>query len=225
MGLSLTSNADKKGEHGAQPTDNGCKFGHLMCEYMKLVFATHNPGKLQEVREMLAPKYDVIGLHDLNDHEDIIEDAPTLEGNAIIKAQTVWERHGLPCFSDDTGLEIDALNGAPGVYSARYAGPAKDPQDNMDKVLLELEGVANRGAQFRTAVALHWNGEYAIFEGIVRGTIATERMGAKGFGYDPIFIPEGHQSSFAQMDAVAKNAISHRGRAIRALVDFLIAQD
>ncbi len=196
-----------------------------MCEYMKLVFATHNPGKLQEVREMLAPKYDVIGLHDLNDHEDIIEDAPTLEGNAIIKAQTVWERHGLPCFSDDTGLEIDSLNGAPGVYSARYAGPAKDPQDNMDKVLQELEGVANRGAQFRTAVALHWNGEYTIFEGIVRGTIATERMGAKGFGYDPIFIPEGHQSSFAQMDAAAKNAISHRGRAIRALVDFLIAQD
>ena len=174
---------------------------------------------------MLAPKYEVIGLHDLNDHEDIIEDAPTLEGNAIIKAQTVWQRHGLPCFSDDTGLEIDALNGAPGVYSARYAGPAKDPQDNMDKVLHELEGINDRGAQFRTAVALQWNGKYKIFEGIVRGSIATERRGAKGFGYDPIFIPEGFPTSFAQMDAAAKNAISHRGRAIKALVDFLISQD
>lgn len=192
---------------------------------MKLVFATHNPGKLKEVREMLAPKYEVVGLHDLNDHEDIIEDAPTLEGNAIIKAHTVWQRHGLPCFSDDTGLEIDALNGAPGVYSARYAGPAKDPQDNMDKVLHELEGINDREAQFRTAVALQWNGKYKIFEGIVRGSIATERRGAKGFGYDPIFIPEGFPTSFAQMDAAAKNAISHRGRAIKALVDFLISQD
>ena len=225
MGLTLSSKADKKSEHGAQPTDNGCKFGHLICEYMKLVFATHNPGKLKEVREILAPKYDVIGLHDLNDHEDIIEDAPTLEGNAIIKAQTVWQRHGLPCFSDDTGLEIDALNGAPGVYSARYAGQAKDPQDNMDKVLQELEGINDRGGQFRTAVALHWNGEYKIFEGIVRGSIAAKRRGAKGFGYDPIFIPEGFPTSFAQMDAAAKNAISHRGRAIKALVDFLISQD
>ena len=225
MGLTLSSKADKKSEHGAQPTDNGCKFGHLICEYMKLVFATHNAGKLKEVREILAPKYDVIGLHDLNDHEDIIEDAPTLEENAIIKAQTVWQRHGLPCFSDDTGLEIDALNGAPGVNSARYAGPAKDPQDNMDKVLQELEGINDRGAQFRTAVALHWNGEYKIFEGIVRGSIATKRRGANGFGYDPIFIPEGFPTSFAQMDAAAKNAISHRGRAIKALVDFLISQD
>ena len=195
-----------------------------MCEYMKLVFATHNPGKLQEVREMLAPKYDVISLNDLNDHEDIVEDAPTLEGNAIIKAQTVWQRHGLPCFSDDTGLEIDALNGAPGVYSARYAGPNKNPQDNMDKVLQELAGTENRQAQFRTAVALHYNSEYKMFEGIVRGTIAKKRMGDKGFGYDPIFIPEGHQTSFAQMDPAVKNSISHRGRAIRALVDFLILQ-
>ena len=192
---------------------------------MKLVFATHNPGKLQEVREMLAPKYDVMGLNDLNDHEDIVEDAPTLEGNAIIKAQTVWQRHGLPCFSDDTGLEIDALNGAPGVYSARYAGPHKNPQDNMDKVLQELAGTENRKAQFRTAVALHWKGEYKIFEGMIRGTIATERMGEKGFGYDPIFIPEGYQTSFAQMHPSIKNSISHRGHAIRALVDFLIAQD
>ena len=192
---------------------------------MKLVFATHNPGKLQEVREMLAPKYDVMGLNDLNDHEDIVEDAPTLEGNAIIKAQTVWQRHGLPCFSDDTGLEIDALNGAPGVYSARYAGPHKNPQDNMDKVLQELAGTENRKAQFRTAVALHWKGEYKIFEGMIRGTIATERMGEKGFGYDPIFIPEGYQTSFAQMHPSIKNSISHRGRAISALVDFLIAQD
>ena len=189
---------------------------------MQLIFATHNPGKLQEVREILAPKYEVLGLSDLNDHEEIVEDAPTLEGNAIIKATTVWERHGLNCFSDDTGLEINALNGAPGVYSARYAGPKKNASDNMDKVLHALEGAADRSAQFRTALALHWNGAVQLFEGIVEGRIAEERSGTKGFGYDPIFIPDGYDCSFAEMDAALKNSMSHRGRAMQKLIAFLL---
>jgi len=188
---------------------------------MKLVFATHNPGKLQEVRELLAPDYEVIGLSELGDHEDIEETALTLEGNAWIKARTVWQKHGLSCFSDDTGLEIEALDGAPGVFSARFAGPDKDPQANMDKVLDELKGQRNRKARFRTAVALVLNGEEFLFEGTVNGEITTVQSGAKGFGYDPIFSPNGYNSTFAEMDAQTKNAISHRGLAIKKLVAFL----
>ena len=188
---------------------------------MKLVFATHNPGKLQEVRELLAPDYEVIGLSELGDHEDIEETALTLEGNAWIKARTVWQKHGLSCFSDDTGLEIEALDGAPGVFSARFAGPDKDPQANMDKVLDELKGQRNRKARFRTAAALVLNGEEFLFEGTVNGEITTVQSGAKGFGYDPIFSPNGYNSTFAEMDAPTKNAISHRGLAIKKLVAFL----
>jgi len=188
---------------------------------MKLVFATHNPGKLQEVRELLAPDYEVIGLSELGDHEDIEETALTLEGNAWIKARTVWQKHGLSCFSDDTGLEIEALDGAPGVFSARFAGPDKDPQANMDKVLDELKGQRNRKARFRTAVAMVLNGEEFLFEGTVNGEITTVQSGAKGFGYDPIFSPNGYNSTFAEMDAQTKNAISHRGLAIKKLVAFL----
>lgn len=188
---------------------------------MKLVFATHNPGKLQEVRELLAPDYEVIGLSELGDHEDIEETALTLEGNAWIKARTVWQKHGLSCFSDDTGLEIEALDGAPGVFSARFAGPDKDPQANMDKVLDELKGQRNRKARFRTAVAMVLNGEEFLFEGTVNGEITTVQSGAKGFGYDPIFSPNGYNSTFAEMDAPTKNAISHRGLAIKKLVAFL----
>jgi len=191
---------------------------------MQLVFATHNPGKLQEVREILAPKYEVLGLTDLNDHEEIIEDADTLEGNAIIKAETVWKRHGMNCFSDDTGLEIAALNGAPGVYSARYAGPQKNSEDNMDKVLHELKDKNDRSAQFRTVMAWEWNGKTELFEGIVKGQIAEERSGSKGFGYDPVFIPEGYNISFAEMDAQLKNRMSHRGRAMEKLIEFLLDQ-
>ncbi|MDA8581554.1 RdgB/HAM1 family non-canonical purine NTP pyrophosphatase [Schleiferiaceae bacterium] len=188
---------------------------------MKLVFATHNPGKLQEVRELLAPDYEVIGLSELGDHEDIEETALTLEGNAWIKARTVWQKHGLSCFSDDTGLEIEALDGAPGVFSARFAGADKDPQANMDKVLDELKGQRNRKARFRTAVAMVLNGEEFLFEGTVNGEITTVQSGAKGFGYDPIFSPNGYNSTFAEMDAQTKNAISHRGLAIKKLVAFL----
>lgn len=191
---------------------------------MKLVFATHNPGKLQEVRELLAPDYEVIGLSELGDHEDIEETALTLEGNAWIKARTVWQKHGLSCFSDDTGLEIEALDGAPGVFSARFAGPDKDPQANMDKVLDELKGQGNRKARFRTAVALVLNGEEFLFEGTVNGEITTVQSGAKGFGYDPIFSPNGYDTTFAEMDGPTKNAISHRGLAIKKLVAFLKAR-
>ncbi|MCH1535031.1 MAG: RdgB/HAM1 family non-canonical purine NTP pyrophosphatase [Schleiferiaceae bacterium] len=190
---------------------------------MKLVFATHNPGKLQEVRELLAPDYEVIGLDELGDHDEIEETAMTLEGNAWIKARTVWQKHGLSCFSDDTGLEIAALDNAPGVFSARYAGPSKDADANMDKVLLKLEGSSNRKARFRTAVALVFNGNEHLFEGTVNGEISTSRSGSKGFGYDPIFTPHGYTESFAEMDAKTKNEISHRGLAIKKLVAFLKA--
>lgn len=190
---------------------------------MKLVFATHNPGKLQEVRELLAPDYEVIGLDELGDHDEIEETAMTLDGNAWIKARTVWQKHGLSCFSDDTGLEIAALDNAPGVFSARYAGPSKDADANMDKVLLKLEGKSNRKARFRTAVALVFNGNEHLFEGTVNGEISTSRSGSKGFGYDPIFTPHGYTESFAEMDAKTKNEISHRGLAIKKLVAFLKA--
>lgn len=188
---------------------------------MKLVFATHNAGKLREVKELLEPNYEVIGLVELNDYEDIPENEPTLEGNALVKARTIWEKYGLSCFSDDTGLEINALNGAPGVYSARFAGPAKDAHENMDLVLEKLAGVSDRSAQFRTAVALILDGKEHVFEGTVQGTIRESKSGAMGFGYDPIFQPEGHEVTFAEMDNKLKNSMSHRGRAIQKLVDFL----
>jgi XTP/dITP diphosphohydrolase len=189
---------------------------------MKLVFATHNAGKLREVKELIGYKYEVIGLSELDDLEEIPENEPTLEGNALVKARTIWNKYGLSCFSDDTGLEIDALGGAPGVYSARYAGESKDPEQNMAKVLKELTDKEDRSAQFRTAVALIVDGQEHVFEGVVRGSIAKEKSGAQGFGYDPIFIPEGYDISFAEMDNAKKNSMSHRGRAIAKLVDFLL---
>jgi len=189
---------------------------------MKLVFATHNPGKLQEVKELIGHKYDVIGLSELGDVDEIPENEATLEGNALIKVRTIWNKYGLPCFSDDTGLEIDALNGAPGVHSARYAGDDKNPKDNIAKVLEALVNQPNRSAQFRTAVALIIHGQEHVFEGIIRGEIAEVETGSQGFGYDPIFIPEGHSISFAEMDNTEKNNISHRGRAIAKLVEFLV---
>jgi len=188
---------------------------------MKLVFATHNAGKLQEVKELLAPKYEVIGLTELDDHEDIPENEPTLEGNALVKARTIWNKYGLSCFSDDTGLEITALDGAPGVFSARYGGKDKDPEQNMAKVLEELKNHDDRSARFRTAVALILHGEEFLFDGIVEGTIRKSKSGAKGFGYDPIFQPKGYDITFAEMDSSEKGKISHRGRAISALAAFL----
>ncbi|HCP41854.1 MAG TPA: non-canonical purine NTP pyrophosphatase [Cryomorphaceae bacterium] len=189
---------------------------------MKLVFATHNAGKLREVKELIGHKYEVIGLSELDDIDDIPENELTLQGNALVKARNVWNKYGLACFSDDTGLEIDALNGAPGVFSARYAGFTKDSEQNMAKVLYELEKKEDRSAQFRTAVALIIDGKEYLFEGIVRGKIAREKTGKQGFGYDPIFIPEGHKESFAEMGNAKKNSLSHRGRAIRKLIEFLV---
>jgi len=192
-----------------------------------LVFATHNANKVRELQEMLGDRYRIQSLTDIGCHEEIVEDAPTLEGNAQIKARHVVTHYGLDCFADDTGLEVEALEGAPGVLSARYAGAHGDSEANMTKLLAELDRVGAtspeaRSAQFRTAICLIRDGEEHLIEGTCRGYIALERSGAKGFGYDPLFTPEGHTRTFADMAPEEKNAISHRGRAVRAMVDFLL---
>lgn len=186
-----------------------------------LVFATSNPNKIREVNEMLLGGIDIVGLEDIGCYEEIPETSPTIEGNALQKARYVFEKYGANCFSEDTGLEVDALNGEPGVYTARYAGEQRNSDDNMAKVIANLAGKANRGAQFKTVIALIIDGREHTFEGIARGTISHEKMGTDGFGYDPIFIPEGYETSFAQMSTTEKNKISHRGKAIRKLVAFL----
>ena len=190
----------------------------------RLVFATRNPGKVLEIAQMLSAQYDIVGLDDIGCQEDIPETAPTIPGNAIQKAEYVLEHYGVHCFADDTGLEVDALDGAPGVHTARYAGEAKDAQANMDKLLDALEGQANRVARFRTVIALTTPDGTRTFEGICIGEIAAQQCGAEGFGYDPVFVPEGGPLTFAEMDAAAKNAISHRGRAVRAMVAELKAR-
>ena len=190
----------------------------------KIVFATNNAHKLQELRQMIGEHYEVLGLADIGCHEDIPETADNIEGNAQMKARYVKEHYGYDCFSDDTGLEIDALNGEPGVHSARYAGPGHDSEANIDKVLKLLDGVGttDRTARFRTAIALLQGDELHMFEGQVEGIILTERHGTGGFGYDSIFQPvEGDGSTFAQMSPQDKNCISHRGRAVARLVAFL----
>ena len=187
----------------------------------KLIFATNNAHKLEEVRAMLQPQYSIISLDEIGCHDDIPETAETLEGNALIKAQFVFDKYGLNCFADDTGLEIDALNGEPGVYSARYAGEACIPEDNIKKVLQLLEDNADRNARFRTSIALILEGKIHYFEGKVEGNIEFSPKGEQGFGYDPIFTPQGYDKSFAQLSAGEKNEISHRGLAIKKLVEFL----
>lgn len=186
----------------------------------KLVFATHNLHKLEEIRNILK-NYEVIGLPDIGCHEDIVEDADDLQGNAKIKADFVTSNFHLDCFADDTGLEVEALGGAPGVYSARYAGEGCSYHDNVVKLLKALDGVENRKARFRTVIALNINGEQYFFEGIVNGKILTEEHGEGGFGYDPIFQPDGFDKSFSEMEMDEKNKISHRGRATAKLVEFL----
>ena len=188
---------------------------------MKLVFATNNKHKLQEVRDIVGNRVDVLSLNDINCHDDIPETADTLQGNALIKARHIYDKYGLNCFADDTGLEVEALDGAPGVYSARYAGEECDSEANMLKLLKNLTGKNNRNAQFRTVIALIINGEEKLFNGIVKGTISDEKRGDSGFGYDPIFIPEGYTESFAQMSGEMKNSISHRFRATKQLSDYL----
>jgi len=187
---------------------------------LKLVFATNNQNKLKEVQAMLT-NFEIVSLAEINCFDDIAETAETLEGNAIIKANFITENYGLNCFADDTGLEVEALNNEPGVYSARYAGKENNAEENIKKLLKDLGDNPNRKAQFRTAVALNMNGKQYIFEGICKGTILKEKQGEKGFGYDAIFMPEGFNKSFAEMNMIEKGSISHRGKAIEKLVTFL----
>ena len=188
---------------------------------MKLVFATNNRHKLDEIKCILGGKVEVLSLNDINCHDDIPETADTLQGNALIKARYIHDKFGVNCFADDTGLEVDALNGAPGVYSARYAGEECNSEANMQKLLHNLTGKNDRKAQFRTVIALIIDGEEKLFDGIIKGEIATEKRGDSGFGYDPIFIPEGFSVSFAQMGNEDKNKISHRYRAAEQLSNYL----
>ena len=188
---------------------------------MKLVFATNNRHKLDEVRAIVGDKVEVLSLNDIGCHDDIPETADTLQGNALIKARYIYEKFGVDCFADDTGLEVEALDGAPGVYSARYAGEECDSEANMQKLLQNLTGKSNRNAQFRTVIALIIKGEEKLFNGIVKGTITEEKRGNSGFGYDPVFVPEGFSESFAQMSGDMKNSISHRYRATLELSNYL----
>lgn len=187
----------------------------------KLVFATNNAHKLTEISEMLGDKIELLSLKDIGCIADIPETADTLEGNAQLKAQYVYERYGLDCFADDTGLEVEALNGAPGVYSARYGGEEHDSEKNMDRLLRELGDEENRAARFRTVICLILQGKTYLFEGEVKGFILKERHGHEGFGYDPLFVPEGYTESFAVLGEELKNQISHRARAVAKLMEFL----
>lgn len=188
---------------------------------MKLVFATNNRHKLDEVRAIVGNKVEVLSLNDIGCHDDIPETADTLQGNALIKARYIYKKFGVDCFADDTGLEVEALDGAPGVFSARYAGEECDSEANMQKLLQNLTGKSNRNAQFRTVIALIIKGEEKLFNGIVKGTITEEKRGDSGFGYDPVFVPEGFSESFAQMSGDMKNSISHRYRATLELSNYL----
>ena len=190
----------------------------------KLVFASNNAHKLSEIRAILGDRIEIISLSDLQCHEEIPETADTLEGNALIKARYVWEHYGLYCFADDTGLEVEALGGAPGVYSARFAGEHASFEDNVSLLLERLSGVATpRRARFRTVIALIDEYGTHFFEGSVDGEITLERSGDHGFGYDPIFRPEGREETFAQLTEQEKNSMSHRGRAVQKLVRYLQA--
>lgn len=188
---------------------------------MKLVFASNNKNKIAEIQQLIGDKFEIVSLQDIGCTEDIPETAETIEGNAILKARYVYDKYGLSCFADDTGLEIDALQGEPGVYSARYAGEQKNADDNMNLVLQKLANQSTRKAQFKTVIALNLNNEQYLFEGIVKGEIILEKRGSEGFGYDPIFIPENEIRTFAEMSMEEKARMSHRGRAVEKLIDFL----
>lgn len=189
---------------------------------MRLVFATHNKHKATEVQKIVPDAFEIITLTDLNMLEEIPETGETLQANALIKARFIHQKLGYNCFADDTGLEVEALNKEPGVYSARYAGLAKSDEANMNKLLLNLQSKQNRKARFVTAICLFWLDEMYVFEGELRGTITAEKAGTNGFGYDPIFMPDGYDITLAQMDAMTKNMISHRGKALRKMADFLL---
>ncbi len=188
----------------------------------KIVFATNNAHKLEEVDAILGENYEVLSLREIGCHDDIPETADTFSGNAIQKAQYIKEHYGYDCFADDSGLEVDVLGGAPGVFSARYSGGGSEA--NMDKLLHNLTEKSERGAQFRTVIALLVGEETHLFEGVVRGTITHERRGEGGFGYDPIFVPEGYDLTFAQLGSEIKNRISHRAKAVEKLAEYLCKQ-
>lgn len=188
---------------------------------MELCFATNNEHKLREVRQLLGDQHRVLSLSDIGCVEELREDEDTLEGNSLQKAQYIFDRYQVSCFADDTGLEVEALQGAPGVYSARYAGDQRNDNDNIRLLLKNLDKSVNRRARFRTIITLVMQGEVHQFEGIANGEILTSKRGEHGFGYDPIFLPEGHQKSMAELTSAEKNAISHRGRATQKLVAFL----
>ena len=229
--MSIDSELARLSTYGAQERQKKAPEKKLSLMKKVLVFATNNAHKLQEVRQILGERFEVRSLKEIGCHEELPETHDTLEGNALEKAQYVREHYGYDCFADDTGLEVEALNGEPGVYSARYAsigGTDHDSEANMKKLLRNLQDKDNRKAQFRTAIALIFNGEIHFFEGIVTGTIATEKHGDEGFGYDPIFYPEGYSPTenslprtFAEMSAEEKNGMSHRGRAVEKLAEFM----
>lgn len=189
----------------------------------ELVFATNNRHKLEEVKACLGDSFKILSLADVGCNEDIPETADTFQGNALLKARYIYNNYHVNCFADDTGLEVDALDGEPGVHSARYAGD-HDSEANMTKLLQKLEKKCDRNAQFRTVIALIIDGKETLFQGIVRGSISKERSGTGGFGYDPIFVPQGYTQSFSELSMEEKNSISHRGRAVRQLVEYLKSQ-
>lgn len=190
---------------------------------MKIVFATNNENKIKEIQSMLPENITIVSLESIGCQEDIPETAATIEGNAIMKANYITEKYGYDCFADDTGLEIEALNNEPGVYSARYAGEQRSAADNMNKVLHLLQDESNRNAQFKTVICLNLNGKQYVFEGIAKGSITKDKKGTAGFGYDPIFQPENYQNTFAEISLEEKNKISHRGKATKALLEFLLS--
>ena len=188
---------------------------------MKLVFASNNKNKIKEIQLLVPASIEIVSLEDIGCTEDIPETADTIEGNAILKANYVTEKYGVNCFADDTGLEVEALNGAPGVYSARYAGEPKDDNNNMNELLFQLEKETNRNANFKTVIALNLNGKQELFVGMIFGKIISEKIGTNGFGYDPIFVAEGYEKTFAELDMEEKSNISHRGIAVKQLITFL----
>lgn len=187
----------------------------------KIVFATGNANKVKEIKAQLPDSIELLSLKDIGCEEELPENQDTLEGNAVEKAVYVYERYGVDCFSEDAGLQVDALNGEPGVYSARYAGESKDSNKNMDKVLQGLEGVEDRKARFRTVIAIIEEGVIKQFDGVVEGEILKERSGSEGFGYDPIFKADAFDVSFAEVSIEQKNSVSHRGRAVKKLIEYL----
>lgn len=188
---------------------------------MKLVFASNNKNKIKEIQSILNGSIQILGLEEIGCYEEIPETADTIEGNAVLKANYVTEKYGYDCFADDTGLEVTALNGEPGVYSARYAGEHKDSNDNMNKLLEALKDESDRSAQFKTVIALNLDGSQHLFTGIAKGNITFNKTGNNGFGYDPVFQPENYAETFAELTSEIKNKISHRAKATQQLIDFL----